>query len=106
MCPYVHFECAEAHVLLLAVLAAEGLARVRVAMQLLVLEQARVRRVRLVTQSAAELLRHIRAAGTGGGGGDCDGGRLLLLVFVAPRDLVAVFGRWVSRHGREVSGKR
>lgn len=105
VCPYVHFECAEAYVLLLAVLAAEGLARVRVAMQLLVLEQARVRRVRLVTQSAAELLRHIRAAGTGGGG-DCDGGRLLLLVFVAPRDLVAVFGRWVSRHRREVSGKR
>lgn len=103
VCPYVHFERAEAHVFLLAVLAAEGLARVRVAVQLLVLEQARVRRVRLVTQSTAELLRRIRAAAAAGGGAGGDGRRLLVLmlvfVLVAPRDLVPILGRGVSRHG-------
>lgn len=99
----MHFERPEAHVLLLAVLAAEGLARVRVTVQLLVLEQARVRGVRLVTQGTAEFLRHVRAAAVAGGDGD--GGRLLvlMLVLVAPGDL---FGRGVSRHGRQVGGKR
>lgn len=97
----MHFERPEADVLLLAVLAAEGLAGVRVTVQLLVLEQACVRRVRLVTQGTAELLRHVRAAAAG-----ADGGRLLVLVLVASRDLVAVFGRGVSRHWRQVSGKR
>lgn len=99
VCPYVHFERSQADVLLLAVLAAEGLTRVSVTVQLLVLEQARVRRVRLVTQGAAELLGGVRA--DRGGRGDGDGGRLLVvvLVLVAPRDLVAVFGRRVPRHG-------
>lgn len=54
--PDVHFESPEAHVLLLAVFTAKGFPRLRVAVQLFVLEQSRVRGVGLGAQTTLELL--------------------------------------------------
>lgn len=104
--PDVHFESSQAHVFLLAVLAAEGLPRLGVAVQLLVFEQSRVRGVRLGTQTTLELLRlrsvRVRQLGQHP------------LVLVAPRTLGAavVLGggvgerRRVARDGGEVAGER
>lgn len=94
--PDVHFERSQAHVLLLAVLAAEGFPRlVRVAVQLLVLEESRVRGVRLAAKGALELVRlHVEFG---------------QLVFVAPRALrtaVVVLGRRGVREGGRVARDR
>lgn len=56
MSPDVHFESPQANVLLLAVFTAKGFPRLGVAVQLLVLEQSRVRGVGFTTQTALEFL--------------------------------------------------
>lgn len=104
--PDVHLQRSQADVLLLAVLAAEGLPRLRVAVQLLVLEQSGVRGVGLAAQTTLELLR-LRPVGVGQLGQH-------VLVLIAPRALGAavVFGRGVGQRrgvsgdGREVTGER
>lgn len=103
MSPDVHFERSQADVLLLAVFTAEGFPRlVRVAVQLLVLEESRVRGVRLATQGALEFLRF-----------PAQFGQLVLVAAGALRTAVVVLGRrgvreggWVARDGGEVAGER
>lgn len=104
--PDVHFESSQAHVFLLAVFAAERLPRLRVAVQLFMLEQSGVCGVGLAAQTALELLRlravRVRQLGQHP------------LVLIAPRTFGAavVFGggvrerRGVSGDGREVTGER
>lgn len=104
--PDVHLESSQAHVFLLAVFAAERLPRLRVAVQLFVLEQSGVRGVGLAAQAALELLslRAMRVRQLG----------QHLLVLIAPRAFGAavVFGRGVrerrgvSGDGGEVTGER
>lgn len=104
--PDVHFESPQAHILLLAVFTTERFPRLRVAVQLFMLEQSRVRGVGLATQTTLELLclHAVRV---------CQLGKHLL-VFITPRAFGAavVFGwcvgeRWgVSGDGREVTGER
>lgn len=104
--PDVHFESSQTDVLLLAVLAAEGFPRLGVAVQLLVLEQSRVRGVGFGAQAALELLRllpvGVRQFGQ------------QLLVLVAPGAFRAAVvlggvvgeGRGVTGDGGEVAGQR
>lgn len=106
MRPDVHLERSQAHVLLLAIFTTEGLPRLRVAVQLFVLEQSGVRGVGLAAQATLELLS-LHAVGV------CQLGQHLL-VLIAPRALRAavVLGggvrerRGVSGDGREVAGER
>lgn len=79
VCPYVHLQGAEAHILLLAVLAAERLPGLSIAVQLLVLHQSGVGGVGLGAQAALELLR-VRGAQLGGAP---------LVLVLAPRALRA-----------------
>lgn len=105
--PDVHLESSQTDVLLLAVFAAEGLARLGVAVQLLVLEQSRVRGVGLAAQRALELLRVRRARVR-------QFGQQQLLVLVAPRAFRAAVvlgggvgqGGGVAGDGGEVAGER
>lgn len=102
--PDVHFESSQADVLLLAVFTAEGFPRLRVAVQLLVLEQSRVRGVGFAAQTTLELLclHPVRVRQFG----------QHLLVLIAPRALRAAVvlgggvgeGGRVSRDGGEVAG--
>lgn len=104
--PDVHFESSQAHVFLLAVFTTEGFPRLGVAVQLLVLQQSRVRGVRLAAQTTLEFLclRSVRVRQLG----------QHLLIFITPRAFGAavVFGggvgerRGVSRDGGEVTGER
>lgn len=104
--PDVHLERSQAHVLLLAIFTTEGLPRLRVAVQLFVLEQSGVRGVGLAAQATLELLS-LHAVWV------CQLGQHLL-VLIAPRALRAavVLGggvrerRGVSGDGREVAGER
>ena len=56
MCAYVHFQGAQAHILLVAILAAEELVTLPLAVQLPMLGQAREGEVGLVTVEALEAL--------------------------------------------------
>lgn len=82
--PDVHLQGPQTHVLLFTVFAAEGLPGLRVAVQLLVLEQPGVRGVRLAAQRALKLL--------GFGGVRLGQLRVQPLIFVAARALGAALG--------------
>lgn len=79
--PDVHFESSQANILLLAIFTTEGFPRLRVAVQLLMLEQSRVRGVGLATQTTLEFLclHSVRV---------CQFGQHLV-VFITPRALRA-----------------
>lgn len=104
--PDVHLESPQAHVFLLAVFAAERLPRLRVAVQLFVLEQSRVGGVGLGAQGALELLRlravRVRQLGQ----------HPLVLVAARAFGAAVVFGggvrerRRVSGDGGQVAGQR
>jgi len=98
--PDVHFKSSEADVLLLAVLATERFPRLSVAVQLFVLEQSGIRRVRLGAQAALELLR-LHAVGIRELGED----RVVLVACARAFRAAVVFGRGVRKR-RRVSGDR